>query len=557
MSQVLLKKLQIKNFGPIVDEEIILEPFTYLIGRNNAGKSHYLRAIEILLASKNPESGEIVKLQHDKSQEIRIEGYFGGVQNFTSLVTKSNHKQAIDGAIQDGILKVVRILDSNDEEKTRFGVCKNDGTIDNPSGFTGNLLKVLPEPISIMATADTVDELKSKGNTALNKLKKEAMITFFNELSEKTKNALSSLDEFLHSQDEERRSRELRNFEKDLKEELLGEFADVIPSIEFDLPDEEVIAKEMRIFLDDGFRSEVEQKGHGLQRAILLALLRLLAKRGKRYQDRPTPIFLIGELESFLHPYAQKQLADVLNILVDRYQIVTTTHSPFIITPLNISGYRRVRKDLSRGTKSIAPDLQNINIELVKRHLEHRGNLEGLFADRIILIEGKHDVGFYDKLCKVFEISFPPKKFTLFIKAGGKDLLRQAWKFYRQMGYDDVAIICDLDYLFSNGIKYLLAEIGVDNKYPDLFRKHIEWTEHGDPPVESVVQKLKEKGCPDNFGQVLSDLQKQRIFVLKHGPPEQYYRNDSSKESWADIQTETDILHTEYLKTLMCEVLRP
>lgn len=556
MSQVLLKKLRIKNFGPIVDEEVILEPFTYFIGRNNAGKSHYLRALEILLAPKNPSREEMAKLQHDKSKEVRIEGDFEGVLNFTHLATKSNHKEAIESAIQDSILTVVWILDPSDDEKTRFGVLK-DGEVRNPLGFTGNLLKVLPEPISIMATADTVEELKSKANTALDKLKKEAMITFFNELSEKTKNALASLDEFLHSQDEERRSRELREFEKDLKEELLGEFADVLPSVEFDLPDEEVIAKEMKIFLDDGFRSEVEQKGHGLQRAILLALLRLLAKRGRRYQDRPTPIFLIGELESFLHPYAQKQLADVLNILVDRYQIITTTHSPFIITPQNIGSYRRVCKESSHGTKSIAPDLQNINIKLVERHLEHRGNLEGLFADRIILIEGKHDGGFYGKLCKIFKISFPPKKFTLFVKAYGKDELRQAWRFYRQMGFDDVAIICDLDYLFSNDIKYLLAEIGVDNKYPDLFRKHIEWTERGDPPVESIVQKLKEKGCPDNFGQALSDLQKQRIFVLKHGPPEQYYRNDSSKEGWADIQTETDILHAEYLKALMCEVLRP
>lgn len=555
MSQVLLKKLRIKNFGPIVDDEVFLEPFTYFIGRNNAGKSHYLRAIEVLLASKKPTGEEIIKLQHDKSKEVRIEGDFEGVQNFTHLVTKSNHKEAIELAIQDSILTVVRILDPSDDEKTCFGVLK-DGEVSNPSGFTGNLLKVLPEPISIMATADTVDELKNKENTALSKLKKEAMITFFNEVSKKTKDALASLDEFLHSQDEERRSSELRKFERDLKEELLGEFVDVIPSVEFGLPNEEVIAKEMKIFLDDGFRSEVEQKGHGLQRAILLALLRLLAKRGERYQDRPTPIFLIGELESFLHPYAQKQLADVLNILVDRYQIITTTHSPFIIMPKNISGYRRVRKESSHGARSVAPDLQNINIELIKRHLEHRGNLEGLFADRIILLEGKHDVNFYEKLGKIFQIPLPPKKFTLFVKAGGKDELRQTWKFYRQMGYDDVAIICDLDYLFSNDVRYLLAEIEVDTKYPNLFREHISWTEKGDSSLEYVLQKLEERGNPKDFEQALSDLQRQRIFVLRHGSPERYYQGDSRKKGWEDIQTEADILHADYLKALMCEVLK-
>lgn len=556
MSRVLLKKIRTEKFGPIIDDEVILEPFTYFVGRNNAGKSHYLRAIETLLASKTPKKEEMVTLQHDKSKEIKIEGYFEGVQNFTTLLTKSNHKEAIDGAIQDGVLTVVRILDPNDEGKTCFGVYRKDGTIDNPTGTIGNLLKVLPEPISIVATADTIDELKNKENTALGNLKKEAMITFFSKLGEKTKEVLTRLDEFLHSQDEKLRSGELIEFERRLKEELMGEFADVVPSVEFGLPDEQVIAKEMKIFLDDGFRSEVEQKGHGLQRATLLALLKLLAKSGNRYQGRPAPIFLIGELESFLHPYAQKQLADILNILVDRYQIVTTTHSPFIITSQTVGGYRRVRKDPSQGTKAVAPRVEDVDLALIRRHLERHGNLEGLFTDRIILTEGDHDENFYDKLIKIFNIPLPPKKFTLFIKAGGKAELRQARKFYQQMGLDDVAIICDVDYLFSNDAEHLLSEAGIDDQYPRRFRGHIDWTEHRDPSLTVVVEKLKEKGEPNNFEHVLIGLQRQRIFVLRHGSPEMYYRNDSRKKGWIDIKTEDDILHADYLRALMLEVLK-
>lgn len=47
-----LVKLQIKNLGPIVDDEIDFSDFTFFIGRNNAGKSHYIKAIELLLATK-------------------------------------------------------------------------------------------------------------------------------------------------------------------------------------------------------------------------------------------------------------------------------------------------------------------------------------------------------------------------------------------------------------------------------------------------------------------------------------------------------------------------
>lgn len=558
MKRVFLKKIYIKNFGPIIEDEVLFEPFTYFIGRNNAGKSHYLRAVEVLLASKKPDAATIMKLQYDKTQPIEIRGYFEGVQNFTGLVSASNHKQAIDSAISNGILTVVRILDPIEEEKNAFGVLKNDGSIVNPSGFTTNLLKVLPDIISIVATADTIDELKNTANTALSKLKKEVLISFFESLKEKTKTALISLDDFLHSKDGKQRSKELADFEQHLRDELMGEFSEVIPSVKFDLPDEEVIAKEMRVILDDGYPSEIEQKGHGLQRATLLAMLRVLAKHGLRYQDRPTPIFLIGEIETFLHPYAQKLLVEAFDSLIDRYQIIASTHSPFIVSPQTITGYRRVRKHNTEGTKNIVlKDHKNINIDLIKRHLERRGNLEGLFADRIILIEGDHDEGFYEKLQSIFKIPFPPNKFTLFIKGGGKEELRQARKFYMQMGFDDVTIVCDVDYLFSNDVMHLFEELGLDKGIQTSFRKHIDWEDAGDPSLNFVVTKLKEKGEPKDFDKIISELSKHRIFALRKGSPETYCKeSDGKKSAWEQLNSREELMDPDYLEQVMKQILR-
>lgn len=541
--------------GPIQEDKVVFEPFTYFVGRNNAGKSHYLKAVELLLASKMPTKEEMVLFQNDKTKEIWIEGHFTGVENFTNLASTSNHKAAIEEEIKDGVLKVVRVLDPNNEERIDFGILKEDNTIHNPRGFTANLLGVLPDFISILATADTVDELKNTQNTALGKLKKEALSAFFEELRVKTKEALTTLDSYLHGQTSGQRSQELINFETHLKEELMGEFADVLPTVEFELPNEEIIAKEMKIFLDDGYKSEIEQKGHGLQRAALLALLKVLAKHGAKYKDKPTPIFLIGELESFLHPFAQKQFAEILNKLVDQYQIITTTHSPFIIMPEAIAGYRRVRKT-DRGTKSMMPNSSVVDIDLVKRHLERRGNLEGLFADRIILIEGDHDEGFFDKLLSVFNLTLPTKQFTIFIRAGGKQELRQSRKFYSQMNFDDVVIICDLDYLFSNDFKNLLKEIQMDEKIPQKLRQHIEWLNTGDPSLEYVLEKITEKGEPADLETILSDLSDKRVFVFRKGSPEMYYANNKGdKNGWVNIHNQTDLLEQQFLKDLMQKVL--
>ncbi|MBU0998743.1 AAA family ATPase [Patescibacteria group bacterium] len=556
MSQVVLKKLVINNFGPIIKDCIEFVPFTYFIGRNNSGKSHYLKAIEILLASRSPSKSEIIALQHDRNQAIRLEGYFEGSQDFTSLISTSNHKQAVDEAIVDGIIKVVCILDPNNEEVNQFGITKPDGTIHNPSGFKGNLLKVLPESISITATADTIDELKNTQNTALSKIKREVLATFFEELKVKTKESLAKLDEYLHSVESGSRCPELVNFEKRFKEELMGEFEDVQPSVEFSLPDEEVIAKEMKIFLDDGYKSEIEQKGNGLQRAALLAMLKLLAKYGVRYKDRPSPIFLIGELESFLHPFAQKQFADVLQSLASLYQIVTTTHSPFIIKPKAIEGYRRITKTQLEGTHAVMPKLSSVDEGLVERHLENRGNLEGLFADKVVIVEGKHDENCYEKFRELFKIPFPDKKFLVFVKTDGKEQLRIARKFYGGMGFESVSILADLDYLFSRDIKHLYSELGINDSLSDDYRKHIEWVEDKDPSLEKVLELIGGKGFPKDHDKNLETLETKSVFVLKHGGPENYYKNNKGeKDGWAKLKSESDIEEPKYLKTLMEKVL--
>lgn len=382
------------------------------------------------------------------------------------------------------------------------------------------------------------------------------MSTFFQELANKTKTALTDVDDFLHSENEELRSKTITEFKTCLKDEFMGEFSDVTQSVEFGLPDETVIAKQMKILLDDGHKTEVEQKGHGLQRAMLLALLKLLAKSGKKYQDRPAPIFLIGELESFLHPYAQKEMANALIQMMERYQIVTSTHSPFIVTPHTIEGYRRVKKDKQKGAYNVTLDPSKVEVDLIKRHLEHRGNLEGLFADRVILIEGSHDENFYDRLRTIFNIPLPQGKFTLFIKTDGKKQVRLARKFYQQMCFDYIAAICDLDYLFCSDMKYLLEELGLDKEYPKKFCKHIEWKDDSDPKLDYILEKLEEKGELHELDDAINILHQNRIFILRHGAPEMYYKNNKGeKGGWINLQSESDLLEADYLKDLMKSVL--
>ncbi len=555
MSRVFLKSLRIQNFGPIKDDTILFNDLTLLVGRNNAGKSHYLKAVELLLTS-GTKKDQVSKWQNDKTIPIKIEGHFTGIENFTNLVENSNHKNSIERSIKDGELTVVCTLKPDGIVQ---GIYDENGDVHNPTGFTGNLLKVLPDVISISAIADTAQELLDKSNTALTKIKKEVMDSFFQNLSVKTKEALAPLDEYLNSSDPAIRSPEIIEFEKNLKNEFMGEFENIVPSIEFGFPDETVISKEMRILLDDGHKSEVELKGNGLQRATLLALLKLLARNGKKYHDHPPPIFLIGEVESFLHPYAQKQIASALSEMKETYQIITTTHSPFLINSETIEGYRRVTKTEQNGSKNFGGDLSNrdIDLDLLKRHLEQRGNLEGLFADRVILIEGRHDSGAFERLRTIFNIEYPKSRFTLFVKANGSKNLRNSLKFYRLMGFDDVSAVSDLDYLFSNDIKNLPDSFKLDRTVTDRLRKIIGWTANGDPSLDYIMSHYADVTGQDEFEKTLESLRKSRFFILKHGAPESYYKNNKNdKDGWKCLKDENDLLEPDYLRGLMTELLK-
>jgi hypothetical protein len=202
------------------------------------------------------------------------------------------------------------------------------------------------------------------------------------------------------------------------------------------------------------------------------------------------------------------------------------------------------------------PDWSGLEIGPVKRHLEWRGNLEGLFADRIVLIEGNHDENFYEKLRHIFSIRFPPKKFTLFVKTSGRKQLRIVRDFYLRMGFEDVAAVGDLDYVFSGDIKRLLEEFGLDPTKIDALRAHIGWAHAGDPSLEDVLIGVQKAGVPADFESVLGALEKHRIFVLRHGAPEHYCKNGAGRKgAWVTVNSEADLLEVGYLKSLMVAIL--
>lgn len=166
------------------------------------------------------------------------------------------------------------------------------------------------------------------------------------------------------------------------------------------------------LHLDDGVRTLAEQKGHGLQRAVLFALMRAWAKslhpkadeagadESKARVASDTIIFAVEEPELFLHPQAQRRLAKALEEIADTagHQVFLCSHSTHFV---DLEHYKRVgiayKPTAEEGTKvrqcmkelfeGADLDDRKKRFHMAKWINPDRGEI--FFAKRVIFVEGE------------------------------------------------------------------------------------------------------------------------------------------------------------------------
>jgi len=557
-----LKKIVIQNFRSIIKDEVIFNDFTFFVGKNNYGKSNYLRAIDLLLSFGKTYSN-ITEIQNSKDKPIIIDGWFEGVKDYTPQLKESKHKEAVEKLIDSEGLIRLRLTISLDGQAETLLVNSAKNETENPTGWATNCKKLFPETIFVPATAETADELQEKSSTALSKIKKEVMQQFFASLSSKIEDAFEPVDKFLHGEEKDR-SNDLKKLEKDFADEMMGEFSTVKPSIKFILPDSSFIGKGMKINLYDGFHDcDIEQKGNGLQRTALFALIRLLSKHNATAQTKPAPIFLIEELEAFLHPSAQKRLAESIENMAGKYQTIATTHSPFVLTDKLLCGYRKIFRTDKDGSKCCGPqknydEFQKKDYDVVKNSLSYAGNLISLFSDVIVIVEGKEDSGFYPAILGLLENKGTELISFVGTVGGGNGNFHVSHNFFRLMGFKKVFVICDLDCLFDTNFKELLKIISFDSSFIEDFRKDIGYTDKGQPGIEFVLSNLSKLDIK-KLDDKIDELEKVHILVLRKGTPENYYSEDfknknnekNIKKLWELLSEKNDLKYVEELKNML------
>ena len=327
-----IEKMWIKNWRSIKEEKLQAQDLMVIIGQNNHGKSNLLSSVLFFF-------GEIKHQDLDffhGSTELFVEMQFGGLDDsdkttFKKYLTSEGKIVVRKTAYLGGSFEYRGYIENPAEEWLQEAnasaytkrelasslpfhpflpdsgrlskqliidaqnsyIEQNRDNIDfsfelestNFLGLKTVAKGIFGEVYFIHAVKEASDDFTTKESSVFGKLYADvvALMSEHNADWKETKEKLGKLFSTLNKKDHEgndngERPQQLSDFERELTDELVSWGAKV--DIEVSAPDiENVFKANTQVWVDDGVRTDIKRKGHGLQRALTVALIQVVAKR--------------------------------------------------------------------------------------------------------------------------------------------------------------------------------------------------------------------------------------------------------------------------------------
>ncbi|MBI1937947.1 MAG: AAA family ATPase [Ignavibacteriales bacterium] len=490
---MVIKNVHIKNWRSIREIELDYEKVMIFIGQNNHGKSNLLSALLFFF-------GEIKYDELDfnqKSDELFVEVTFSNLDDFDKnqfkkYLTSENEIRVRKTANKSGQFSYNGYIQNPNEDWLKeenvsnylkretasqlplYNLIPADGRITKEifinainqyieqnhtaitfsyeletTNFLGlkNVAKgIFGSVFYIPSVKSASEELNLKGSTLFNQLYSSVIqkMSETNQDYKEAKNKIVTMVNSLNKIDENgnantARPPELNLFEQRLERELLSWNTKI--DVEITPPNfDDVFKVGTSVWVNDGIKTDISRKGHGLQRALIFALIKTWANiiREERENATTTPeeerpirqtsnsaYFIFEEPELYLHPQAQRELFSSLVLLsASDNQILLCTHSSSFIDMNMYKSICIVKKENDVAGTTIfqcktdlfsdADDKKNFNLV----HWFNPDRSELFFSKKVVLVEGPTDktvIPFLAKQLNIFRYDY-----TL-IECGSKD----------------------------------------------------------------------------------------------------------------------------------------
>lgn len=442
-----ISKIKIKNFRSIRDCEFSCSSFNIFVGQNNTGKTNFFEAIEWFF-NGTPKGVAIddLKFQRDPNNEILVEVEFTdalhGAENMKNETNKTKMLEVLNGV--NSI--VVRRL-SSDGKKREVEV---DGNVIKklPTGFDKAFNDFLPK-FEYINTKQYFEEVaKYSSRTPVGIMLSSVLETIL-EHNEQYLDFKKKFEALFEDEGSEVKI-EFDRLGRSVKIHLEKQFADCT-NVRFEVssPAFEDLLKNFETTINDGVETYAHEKGDGMQRALMLAIIQAYADFRKKREDAGKSfLFFIDEAELHLHPTAQRRLKTVLlDLSEDLDQVFMNTHSSvFVADEHTLQTIQKVEK--TDGITSFAP-IDDFDKPYVVFELLGGSPADLLLPNNFFIVEGPSEFEF---LTKVLRRLYPKKSRIQIVSAEGDthqqkrsiNAIRKAFSPLNNPVYEErVVILCD------------------------------------------------------------------------------------------------------------------
>jgi predicted ATPase len=337
----------------------------------------------------------------------------------------------------------------------------NDAWIDNPKGYANVLKAILPFFILVPAIRDVTDESKGTKSSPFGRLLYAILNTVAADTKAKIADMLTEVSKQLNRIGGDQRVPLIKETETKLNSLLEEFFTGCDLEIEFPTPTMETLMSTPKLFIDDGFRNSVENKGHGLQRAVIFTILRRYAEYVVGVDGNRSRRLILGveEPELYMHPQAQRTIRCVFRKIAQAGdQVFFSTHSSLLVDVAHFDEIVRLENkiEITSGKKVVQSyawqlSMQRMIQDIEARHPDLKGKIsaesirdlyshvynprrnEGFFASKIILVEGAtEEYGLPIYAAAIAGVEFDSQNISV-VECGGKGSMDRLYRIFNEL----------------------------------------------------------------------------------------------------------------------------
>lgn len=454
-----IKKVTASNYRSIKKDNLQIElavpngepgsGLTIIVGANNVGKSNIYHALDLLFNKAN--SGNVKNKQRpEDDSEVTVELVDDDFDTSIDEYVQDNKKATFKGLVyEDESIKKFKIHRKTTDSVGAIEIWdESHSTFKNVAGIDAPIQKWLHFlPLWANTTTEEVADYSAKSIIG------ELLARIVEEIQtdDGYKNLHSQFNSIFGSHNKSTLSRKTASISNDVSQLIKEQFEEVGIKFKADPPKIDQYVKQIKTLVDDGDETEISEKGSGLQRAIMIALIQVYAKSLNTGTSRKPFFLFIDEPELYLNPQAQKVLLTAVRQISALEQVFLVTHSPYFIDWNDYTAGAKIgkAKKVDSSTEIFWLDtpsaysnlLNNHVLDWQKPHLLDTVAKEILFCEKLLFLEGQEDVGLIRKWA---DDNNKVTKFDIFgYGVGGFTKFAAFLKLANDLGLDKVAAIYD------------------------------------------------------------------------------------------------------------------